>query len=78
MLQDEVYQYPDMGICIYKGFGCDGFSSEACAKSSNMTENGSPLGIYRYLWLEPPEAVDYVVTSEGDTVRENRTIVPPS
>ena len=45
-LQNEGYQYPDVMVCPYKGFGCDQQKDEGnCVYSSNTT-HGETKGTF--------------------------------
>lgn len=69
LLQDVIYEYPDMSVCVYGGLGCDEiFMAEACARSSNATEGGSRNGTFIYDWFEQQSVSSSVEQSFDDGV----------
>lgn len=71
--QDVYYQYPDMGVCLHVGFGCDDFFlTEACAQSSNTTEGGSRNGTFIFGWVSEQQQVSATVEKSVDGVSVKR------
>ena len=71
--QDVYYQYPDMGVCLHVGFGCDDFFlTEACAQSSNTTEGGSRNGTFIFGWESEQQQVSSTVEKSVDGVSLKR------
>lgn len=56
-------------MCLHVGFGCDEFwLTEACSKSSNMTEGGSRSATFVYGWDSKRQKVSSTVEPSVDGV----------
>lgn len=46
--QDDIYEYPDLWVCLYDTYGCDAYEyEEQCVSSIFDTEGGSTTAVYR-------------------------------
>ncbi|CBN75318.1 expressed unknown protein [Ectocarpus siliculosus] len=46
-LSNNIYQYPDLWVCLYVNYGCDEMElQEECVNSSNATEGGETLAVF--------------------------------
>lgn len=47
-LQNEIYKYPDIWVCLYEHYGCDDSTlEEECVRSANATEGGMTTATYQ-------------------------------
>ncbi|CAN0341888.1 unnamed protein product [Pylaiella littoralis] len=78
-LSNEVYRYPDLGVCLYEENGCDSLDDHiaaGCVNSSNSTEFGPSTAEYRGQELSPTDGVWIPDTTEDETKRQSIDVDP--
>ncbi|CAM9559479.1 unnamed protein product, partial [Ectocarpus sp. 13 AM-2016] len=76
---NEVYRYPDFGVCLYQDNGCDSLDdhiAEGCVTSSNSTEFGPSTAEYRGQELSPTDGVWIPDTTEETEKRQSIDVDP--
>lgn len=72
-MQNELYDYPDVYVCLYTFYGCDTLEQEeGCISSVYNTEGGMPSAI-----LNPDKDESMTLSSnvvEGKEFKEVRSI----
>lgn len=47
LLQNTVYAYPDIWVCLYESYGCDQQELEPeCVRSANQTQGGNSSAVF--------------------------------
>lgn len=85
MLQDDLYKYPDVYVCLYDFFGCDSLGlEEDCMSSANSTEGGLTTATFNpgqdneQRIVTEAKLTDEVCALDRDRLTSRQTTVVPA
>lgn len=74
--QNDLYEYPDVYVCLYNFFGCDSLDlEEQCIGTVHSTEGGETKAFFNPLDVNPQEISTDASLTDEVRIRKNDAIL---